>query len=168
MGVTSQLIGLTIPWIHLSSCTLTESFSSSFVAHVDISSMRSSVGSSSLRRVRPSWIRNTNHVVASINGCTQKRIVYNGKSQTKMDDLRVPPFWEPLCENGSSKGQDFVSSTAWGLGHPTAYWKPRGPWSPVTVLLRRGAGGLFLQCSYTSIHRPVKYWPSQSWSLVTP
>jgi hypothetical protein len=68
--------------------------------------MRSSVGSSSLRRVRPSWIRNTNHVVVSINGCTQKRIVYNGKSQTKMDDLRVPPFWKPLCENGSSKGQD--------------------------------------------------------------
>jgi hypothetical protein len=31
-----------------------------------------------------------------INGGTQKRMVYKGKSQTKIDDLGVPPFMETL------------------------------------------------------------------------
>jgi hypothetical protein len=80
--------------------------------------MRSSVGSSSLRRVRPSWIRNTNHVVVSINGCTQKRIVYNGKSQTKMDDLRVPHFGNLYVKMDHLRGKTcFIH----GLGPRTSH-----------------------------------------------
>ena len=34
------------------------------------------------------------YVGVSINGGTQKWLIYKGKSQSKMDDLRSPPFYE--------------------------------------------------------------------------
>jgi hypothetical protein len=42
---------------------------------------------------------NSYHMEVSINGGIPKWMVYNGKSQSKMDDLRVPPILGNHNEN---------------------------------------------------------------------
>jgi hypothetical protein len=37
---------------------------------------------------------NVSYMGLSINGGSPKWLVYNGKSQSKMDDLGIPPFME--------------------------------------------------------------------------